>query len=478
MKVIRSTGPDRALVMVVAERPGREEQSRGRVLCGPSGQELDRFLLTESGIDRATVRCCNIVHDYRDGENPEPWEVYRDWPLFMEEIQRCRPRFVALVGLWSARAVLGPDIDMEVFGGLAFPYSTCTSCGQIYPKGFEPSEGIKKWLLDLDKSYSEGWVGQQDKEAALHVRQGTARKDSSVPLLRTGWKSDSGETTASQVRKRIVRKSQASGTTNSVAASQETQETEVLSRTQTTSEAQRQVSQMSPDSNEEVEYRKLFTEARIQQAMETRTLGPCSCSKSGVQKTTLISFMPIIHPSATLHQPKYAARCASDFRQLGKLVRGDSLPSGHLRPPQRVSYSDGILPLTDCDVIAMDTEGTVARPWGLSYSVRAGQASVQHRRKHRNWNCPSVNNATVVLHNAMADLPVLRKLGVRPRRWEDTMLKAALLGTEPLSLKALARRHCGMVMDEYSEIVAEARRDKALEFLDRVVEWCNREVAQ
>lgn len=313
-KAIKATGPIPATCMCVAERPGKEEASRGYVLCGPSGKELDRYLLTESGLDRANVFCTNLVKDYRDGANPEEWEVERDWQQIIGEIQRVQPRYILAMGAWSARAFLGHDTEMDWCNGLHFPLT---------------------WEIGR------------------------------------------------------------------------------------------------------------FT------------------------------VMPVIHVAAGLHQPSAQVKIAHGFRQFGKLVHGQSLPCGHLRPLSQCSYSDSIITINGNSVIAMDTEGTVEQPWGFSYSVRAGQASVQHhRQRQRNWNCKAVQDATIVLHNALShDLPILRRYGVRVGKFEDTMLKAALLGTEPLSLKALARRHCGMRMQEYSDIVAEARREKALQYLNSVVEW-------
>lgn len=120
-KIIHNTGPWPCDVLIVAERPGIEEARRGTVLCGPSGQELDRYLLNECGIDRATVRCCNLVCDYRDGENPDESEVVRDWPLVVEEVQRTQPKYVMALGSWSTRAFLGYGFELDWCNGLHFP---------------------------------------------------------------------------------------------------------------------------------------------------------------------------------------------------------------------------------------------------------------------------------------------------------------------------------------------------------------------
>ena len=304
-KVINNTGPVPCDVLVVAERPGIEEARRGTVLCGPSGQELDRYLLNESGIDRAySVRCTNLVRDYRDGDNPEEWEVARDWPRLVEEIQRVRPRYVMALGLWSARALLGHDIELDWANGLHFPL---------------------KW----------------------------------------------------------------------------------------------------------------------------------ECCEFTV--------MPVIHTAAGLHQPNVGGKIAHGFRQFGKLLRGETLPTGHWRDcyPDPLYAADGSIIVPGR--AGVDTEGSVEHPWCVSYSDLPGRAGV-------------VGNGTVelkglsILHNAIHDLPVMDSLGVQYGAITDTMLMAALLGTEPLGLKALARRYCGMRMREYSDVVREARREKALEYLGKVLE--------
>lgn len=304
---IESTGPVPCPYMLIAERPGIEEAHRGRVLCGPSGQELDRYLLYNAGIHRERVYCTNLVKDYRDGENPERWEVERDRPELMNEIARVRPQYIGLMGLWSARTFLGPALDMEWAHGLAFPL--------VYAARF--------------------------------------------------------------------------------------------------------------------------------------------C-------------MPLYHTAAGLHQPATAAKIAYDFTQFGCLCKEQPVRM-YREDMGRVSYSEDMLTLAD--TVAMDTEGSVERPWCVSYSVRARVASVQRRgHPHRKWNCENMHKAKVVLHNAIADLPVLERMGIRPRRFTDTMQIAALLGVEPLSLKSLARRHCGMAMQEYSDIVAPAQQELALAYLEQVLE--------
>ena len=304
-KQIKPTGPCPSNFMLIAERPGIVEARMGRVLCGPSGQELDRYLLNNSLIPRDKVYCTNVVKDYRDDENPEEYEVQRDWPLVVEEVERVRPRYIGLMGLWAARAFLGAEIELEWAHGLAFPL---------------------KWEM------GEFWV------------------------------------------------------------------------------------------------------------------------------------MPLIHTAAALHHLPTMGRIAWDFEQFGKMCRGEKMPMGHLRdgypePFYREVKVGGVVPL----LAGVDTEGSVAHPWCLSYSVEPGSGGV--------FRHSEVEFDEAVLHSALHDLPVLATMGVRPQKWTDTLLMAALLGVEPQGLKPLARRHCGMKMQEYSDIVAPAKREKALQYLAEVLDW-------
>lgn len=124
--------------------------------------------------------------------------------------------------------------------------------------------------------------------------------------------------------------------------------------------------------------------------------------------------------------------------------------------------------MESCRIVAVDTEGSVERPWSVQFCDTPGEAWVLLAA---NVKSASVSPDTLIVgHNLIHDLPVLDSLGVKYGPITDTMLMAALLGTEPLGLKALARRHCGMRMAEYNDIVLEARREKALEYLGKVLE--------
>lgn len=175
--------------------------------------------------------------------------------------------------------------------------------------------------------------------------------------------------------------------------------------------------------------------------------------------------MPLYHPAAGMHRTSIQGATAWDFEQFGRMVRGDSVGQykGTYQPTNVRTELLVSWPLA----VAVDTEGSVRRPWCLSYSNQSGNAAVVRYRGH---NLRTDTDATTfVMHHALHDLAVLKAMGIAVGRLEDTLLKASLLGIEPLGLKDLARRHLGMRMQTYDELVADARREKALNYLGEIL---------
>ena len=79
------------------------------------------------------------------------------------------------------------------------------------------------------------------------------------------------------------------------------------------------------------------------------------------------------------------------------------------------------------------------------------------------------SNTKLILHNSMFDLGVLRSMGITGYQFDDTMLMSYLLCVEPQGLKALAKRHCGMEMSSYQEVLGDAQLRHNREWLSRVL---------
>jgi DNA polymerase-1 len=138
-------------------------------------------------------------------------------------------------------------------------------------------------------------------------------------------------------------------------------------------------------------------------------------------------------------------------------------------------------------MVAIDTEGTpeTGHVWSLQFSLHPGTGYVIRSddsaglAKFRDWLYQT--RPLVLLHNALWDLKTLRVLGIDLVEYEleirDSMIMAYLLNVERQSLKLLSFRHCGMEMQEYSDVIGGVGFDIAVEYLHRVVatEWPNLE---
>lgn len=180
--------------------------------------------------------------------------------------------------------------------------------------------------------------------------------------------------------------------------------------------------------------------------------------------------MPCYHPAAGMHQTSIQGATAWDFEQFGRMVRGDAVGEYRSGPrcPGHPDYAESrtYINLDRDALVAVDTEGSVRHPWCASMTGYAHVATVVRTGLVK-------IAGTFVLHHSLHDLAVLKAMGISVGRFEDTMLKACLLGAEPMGLKDLARRHLGMRLRHYDDLVRDARREKAINYLGEVIEWLN-----
>jgi uracil-DNA glycosylase family 4 len=186
------------------------------------------------------------------------------------------------------------------------------------------------------------------------------------------------------------------------------------------------------------------------------------------EKTRAI-VVPCYHPAAGFYDPRTAARCQDDFRVVREVLEGtwtdaEKAEVPKARPAKSRGYHYSHTVCSDC---ALDTEGTVSRPWGLSWS--GGKAAYVSRKKiSTEWAYPF----RTVFHYALHDLPVLRSMGYDTDEWEydDTMVMAFVLQLEPQALKTLAYRHLGVEMQEYEDVVRPYFDTAVREWIEKVLE--------
>ena len=117
-------GPADAVLMLVGEQPGDEEDIAGRPFIGPAGQVLDGAL-AEAGIDRARAWITNAVKHFKfDQRGPRRIHARPG----VGEITACRwwldaeraalkPRIIVALGATAARALTGKTVTISKVRG-------------------------------------------------------------------------------------------------------------------------------------------------------------------------------------------------------------------------------------------------------------------------------------------------------------------------------------------------------------------------
>ena len=115
-------GSPKAVVMMVGEQPGDQEDRTGRPFVGPAGKILDHALL-EAGIQRSEVYVTNVVKHFkwtpaergkrRIHKKPRYSEIQACRPWLDAELERVKPEVLVCLGASAAQALLGRDFRVS-----------------------------------------------------------------------------------------------------------------------------------------------------------------------------------------------------------------------------------------------------------------------------------------------------------------------------------------------------------------------------
>ncbi|HEV3239225.1 MAG TPA: UdgX family uracil-DNA binding protein [Casimicrobiaceae bacterium] len=116
-QAVAGEGPPRAALMLVGEQPGDEEDRAGRPFVGPAGRLL-RLLLSDAGIDPATVFLTNAVKHFRFEfrgkrrlhKTPSQVELEACNLWLRKEIERTQPHVIVTLGTTALKAVIGEKL--------------------------------------------------------------------------------------------------------------------------------------------------------------------------------------------------------------------------------------------------------------------------------------------------------------------------------------------------------------------------------
>src|SRR3954467_14759971 len=113
---VMGEGRQGAVVMLVGEQPGDQEDVEGRPFVGPAGRLLDEAL-EAAGIDRSAAYLTNAVKHFkweprgkrRIHAKPAWSEVAACHPWLEAEIEAVRPAVLVALGATAAQVLLGKD---------------------------------------------------------------------------------------------------------------------------------------------------------------------------------------------------------------------------------------------------------------------------------------------------------------------------------------------------------------------------------
>lgn len=179
--------------------------------------------------------------------------------------------------------------------------------------------------------------------------------------------------------------------------------------------------------------------------------------------------IPLLHPAGAVHAPDSMPLILDDILQLGRLldheiaVRESDPYAGYedyVDAGDAKDAEDAGLHIID-DPAGCDTEGSRDHPWCMTASTHPGSSRLYKPGQR------VVFTNKVYLWNSLHDLGVLRNLGIELEddQYVDLMIYAYLLCVHPQGLKPSAYRNCGMLQDDYDDIVREARIEKAIDYL-------------
>ncbi|RPJ61998.1 MAG: uracil-DNA glycosylase [Acidobacteria bacterium] len=112
-------GAESALMLVIGEQPGDQEDQIGRPFVGPAGKILDRAL-AEAGISRKQVYVTNAVKHFkwvargkrRLHDKPRRSEIMACRPWLEAEISTVQPRIVVCLGATAAQSLMGTSFKV------------------------------------------------------------------------------------------------------------------------------------------------------------------------------------------------------------------------------------------------------------------------------------------------------------------------------------------------------------------------------
>jgi uracil-DNA glycosylase len=105
--VVVSRGNPKALIMIIGEGPGQQEDEQGLPFVGRSGQLLEKILEAVRLDSEKDVYICNIVKCRPPGNrNPSTAEINACRPYILEQIRLVDPKIILLTGATAVKGIM------------------------------------------------------------------------------------------------------------------------------------------------------------------------------------------------------------------------------------------------------------------------------------------------------------------------------------------------------------------------------------
>lgn len=154
INVVVERGNREALVMIIGEAPGQNEDEQGLPFVGRAGQLLDK-ILESVGFDESNVYICNINKCRPPGNRvPTDEEVAACKPYLLEQIRLVDPKIILLTGATAVKAITGDKRGITKIRGQWMQWEGRLVMPILHPAYLlrNPSreEGSPKWLMWQD----------------------------------------------------------------------------------------------------------------------------------------------------------------------------------------------------------------------------------------------------------------------------------------------------------------------------------------
>lgn len=143
-QVVFADGNPAALLMLVGEAPGQDEDEQGLPFVGRAGQLLNRILQAAS-LSRAEVYITNVVKCRPPGNRlPNPDEVAACLGCLEAQIRLIKPKILVCLGLLATRTIIDARATMGAIRGRWFTRQGILIMPTYHPAALLRKEELKR----------------------------------------------------------------------------------------------------------------------------------------------------------------------------------------------------------------------------------------------------------------------------------------------------------------------------------------------